>query len=152
MSPCSRRSAAGPRPDGRTAGAGRIDEIRHREESRASCPPITPRSWLRWPSASRTQRSFFDLDAKQRELSALREQAAAPDLWEDPDRARRVMRRMASVEADLQEVEGLSRQLSDLETLNELALEEADEASGTEVRQGLEALTGKIDDLEVLAL
>ena len=59
---------------------------------------------------------------------------------------------MAAFEADLDEAERLSRQLSDLETLNELALEEDDEASATEVRQGLEALTRKIDDLEVLAL
>jgi peptide chain release factor 2 len=62
------------------------------------------------------------------------------------------MRRMAAFEADLDEAERLSQQLSDLETLNELALEEDDEASATEVRQGLEALTRKIDDLEVLAL
>jgi peptide chain release factor 2 len=62
------------------------------------------------------------------------------------------MRRMAAVEADLDEVERLSQELSDLETLNQLALEEGDDASANEVRQGLEALTRKIDDLEVLAL
>jgi peptide chain release factor 2 len=62
------------------------------------------------------------------------------------------MRRMASVEADLHEVEQLSQQLSDLETLNELAMEEGDDASAAEVGQGLGALTSKIDDLEVLAL
>ncbi|HEX8860402.1 MAG TPA: peptide chain release factor 2 [Actinomycetes bacterium] len=97
-------------------------------------------------------RSSFDLDAKQRELRGLREQSAAPDLWEDPDRARRVMRRLASVEADLHEVDELSRQLSDLETLNELAMEEDDDASAAEVAQGLESLVSKIDDLEILAL
>jgi peptide chain release factor 2 len=59
---------------------------------------------------------------------------------------------MAAVEADLDEVERLSRQLSDLETLNELAIEEEDDASAAEVRQGLEELTAKVDDLEVLAL
>jgi peptide chain release factor 2 len=100
----------------------------------------------------RTQRSSFDLDAKRRELSALREQASAPDLWEDPDRARKVMRRMAEVESDVGEVERLSRQLSDLETLNELALEEDDDASAAEVGQGLATLTREVDDLEVLAL
>jgi peptide chain release factor 2 len=100
----------------------------------------------------RTQRSSFDLDAKQRELNALREQSAAPDLWENPDRARRVLRRMSAVEADVEEVRQLSRQLSDLETLNELAIEEDDDATAVEVRQGLEALTAKVDDLEVLAL
>ncbi len=100
----------------------------------------------------RTQRSSFDLDAKQRELTTLRERAAAPDLWEDPDRARRVMRRMAEVEGDLGEVDRLSRHLSDLETLNELALEEEDDATATEVGQGLTTLTREVDDLEVLAL
>jgi peptide chain release factor 2 len=114
--------------------------------------PITPRSSRRWPSASRTQRSSFDLDAKQRELNALREQAAAADLWEDADRARRVMRRMAEVEGDVGVVERLSRQLSDLETLNELAVEEDDDATAAEVDQGLATLTRETGDLEVLAL
>jgi peptide chain release factor 2 len=82
----------------------------------------------------------------------LREQSAASDLWEDPDRARKVMRRMAEIEGDLAEVERLSRQLSDLETLNQLAIEEGDDASATEVEQGLGGLTREIDDLEVLAL
>src|SRR5919197_3002797 len=116
------------------------------------CRPITPRSWGRWPSALRTQRSSFDLEAKQRELSKLREQASAPNLWEDPDRARKVMRRMAEVESDLGEVERLSRQLSDLETLNELAQEEDDEASPAEVEQGIASLSREMEDLEVLAL
>src|SRR5919198_4816653 len=116
------------------------------------CRPITPRSWRRWAGASRTQRSSFDLEAKQRELSKLREQASASDLWEDPDRARKVMRRMAEVESDLGEVERLSRQLSDLETLNELAQEEDDEASASEVEQGIASLSREMEDLEVLAL
>jgi peptide chain release factor 2 len=62
------------------------------------------------------------------------------------------MRRMSAVEADLDEAQQLSRQLSDLETLNELAIEENDDATAAEVRQGVEALTAKVDDLEVLAL
>jgi peptide chain release factor 2 len=62
------------------------------------------------------------------------------------------MRRMAEIEGDLAEVERLSRQLSDLETLNQLAIEEGDDASTTEVEQGLGSLTREIDDLEVLAL
>ena len=59
---------------------------------------------------------------------------------------------MAEVESDVGEVERLSRQLSDLETLNELALEEDDDASASEVGQGLATLANEIDDLEVLAL
>ncbi len=59
---------------------------------------------------------------------------------------------MSAVETDLDEVERLSRQLSDLETLNGLALEEDDDASATEVGQGLAALAKEVEDLEVLAL
>jgi peptide chain release factor 2 len=62
------------------------------------------------------------------------------------------MRRMAEVESDLGEVERLSRQLSDLETLNELAQEEDDEASASEVEEGIASLSREMEDLEVLAL
>jgi peptide chain release factor 2 len=116
------------------------------------CPPTTLPSSPPWPSAWPTRRSFFDLDAKQRELADLRAQAAAPGLWDDPDRARKVMRRMASVEGDLSAVGRLSEQLSDLETLNQLALEEDDDSVAAELEHGVSELTGAVDELEVLAL
>ena len=62
------------------------------------------------------------------------------------------MRRLAAIEGDLDQVGRLSGQLSDLETLNELAQEEADDAAAAEVGQGLAALAKEVDDLEVLAL
>jgi peptide chain release factor 2 len=119
---------------------------------RTPCPPITLPSSPLWPSAWLTRRSSFDLDAKERELAGLREQAAVPNLWDDPDRARKVMRRMAAVEGDLAVVGKLSEQLSDLETLNQLALEEADDSVSVELEQGVSELAGAIDELEVLAL
>ena len=82
----------------------------------ARCPPITDPSWRRCASGSPTPRSSFDLAGKERELAGLREQAAAPNLWDDPERARRVMSRLAAVEGDLQTVARLQRQLEDLET------------------------------------
>jgi len=85
-------------------------------------------------------------------LAGLREHAAAPNLWDDPDRARRVMRRMAAVEGDLGVVGKLSEQLSDLETLNQLALEEGDDSVGAELEQGVSELARAVDELEVLAL
>ena len=99
-----------------------------------------------------TRRSSFDLEGKRRELEGLREQAAAPDLWEDPNRARRVMSRLAAVEADLQSADRLGRQLEDLETLNQLALEEDDDSVAGELASGLASLRREVEDLEVLAL
>jgi len=62
------------------------------------------------------------------------------------------MRRLAAVEGDLDQAGRLGGQLSDLETLNQLALEEGDDAAAAEVGQGLAALAKEVDDLEVLAL
>ena len=105
-----------------------------------------------WRSAWRTQRSFFDLARKRREVEELREQASAPDLWEDPERARGLLSRLASLEGDLERIDRLERQLSDLETLDQLAIEEDDEAASAEVAQGLGRLREELDELEVLSL
>jgi peptide chain release factor 2 len=122
------------------------------EETRSRCPPTTARSWPSCANGSPTRRSSFDLAGKERELATLREQSAAPNLWEEPERARRVMRRLAAVEGDLEAAARLQRQLEDLETLNQLALEEDDDSVAGELTQGLAALTTAVDDLEVLAL
>ena len=85
-------------------------------------------------------------------MATMREQAAAPNLWDDPERARKVMSRLAAVEGDLETVAGLQGKLEDLETLNQLALEEDDDSVAAELTQGLATLAAAIEDLEVLAL
>src|SRR4029453_18727981 len=122
------------------------------EETRDPCPPITDRSWRGCASGSPTPRSSFDLAGKERELATLREQAAAPNLWDGAERAGRWMRRLAAVEGDLETVAGLQGQLEDLETLNLLALEEDDDSVAAELTQGLASLAAAVEDLEVLAL
>jgi peptide chain release factor 2 len=62
------------------------------------------------------------------------------------------MRRLAAVEGDLETVARLQGQLEDLETLNQLALEEDDDSVAGELSQGLATLAAATDDLEVLAL
>jgi peptide chain release factor 2 len=121
-------------------------------EQETRCPPITPPPSPGWPSGSPTLRSSFDLGAKERERDELREQSSAPELWNEPDRARALMRRLSAVEGDLDLADRLTSQLSDLETLNELALEEADESVEGELTAGIQSLTTSIDDLETVAL
>jgi peptide chain release factor 2 len=62
------------------------------------------------------------------------------------------MRRLAAVEGDLDTVARLQGSLEDLETLNQLALEEDDDSVATELTQGLATLAAAVEDLEVLAL
>jgi len=72
---------------------------------------------------------FLDLEGKEAELSDLREQASSPDLWDDPDEARTVSRRLARYEGLFDMVANLSSKIDDAEVLLELADEAEDPAS-----------------------
>jgi peptide chain release factor 2 len=62
------------------------------------------------------------------------------------------MRRLAAVEGDIELADRLGTQLEDLQTLNQLALEEDDDSVADELAAGIRDLTRQIDDLEVVAL
>jgi len=77
---------------------------------------------------------------------------AAPELWDQPERARQLMRRLAVVEGDIELADRLGDQLEDLATLDQLAVEEDDDSVGAEIDAGISDLTRQIDELEVVAL
>ena len=65
--------------------------------------------------------TVLDLDAMRRDLADLNEQAAAPDLWDDQERAQKVTSRLSHLQGELTRVESLRRRLDDLSVLFELA-------------------------------
>jgi peptide chain release factor 2 len=93
-----------------------------------------------------------DLDKLRREYADLEQQAAAPDLWEDQDRAQRVTSRMSVISAELARLGGVRRRLDDLAVLFDLA-EEADDAdTRAEAANELATLTREIGELEIRTL
>jgi peptide chain release factor 2 len=97
-------------------------------------------------------RTYLRVDAgrdRARELEAL---ASAPDLWDDPDRARSVTTELANVKGDVDLWDGLARQLDDVSVLDEMAREEADESQEAEIQDVVGALAGRFDELELRAL
>ena len=90
-------------------------------------------------------------DARVR-LEELEADASRPDLWDDADAARRVTTELAQVRDDITLVEGLAEQVSDLETLAELAREEGDESLEPEIEDGAGRLRIELDKLELRAL
>jgi peptide chain release factor 2 len=100
----------------------------------------------------RSVEHFLDIDTMRDELGKLREQAGAPDLWDDPESAQRLMSRMSSIESEIDRVESLRRRLDDITVLNELAQSEDDAASEAEVAAEIVNLTKDIDALEVKTL
>ena len=87
----------------------------------------------------RSVETVLDLPAKRREIAALEEEAAVPDLWNDQDNAQR-------------KTEALRQRLDDLPVLIELAEAEDDADSFAEAAKELDELTKSVGELEVRTL
>ncbi|MBM3694349.1 MAG: peptide chain release factor 2 [Actinobacteria bacterium] len=90
----------------------------------------------------------FDVEAKANGLEALRARAAAPDLWQDPDRAREITRRLARDESIVARVERLAAALDDAAVLLDMAAEEEDPQAAAEVVADLLGVEDDLADLE----
>lgn len=93
-------------------------------------------------------RVFLDVEGKEAELVELQKQASAPDLWDDQENARQVTSRMAKVERIIQHVSELEQSVEDVDVLLEMALEEDDDASLTEVETELQSVESALARLE----
>ena len=82
----------------------------------------------------------FDVDQKVGDLEKLREQASAPDLWNDPDEARKVTRVLARYEKTISQVEAIGSTLDDAETLRVLGDSEDDRSAVREAASELSRL------------
>ena len=96
--------------------------------------------------------SDLDITAQRHRFEELQQLAAEPGLWDDPDRARQVTTEMSRVEQQLKRYDQLVERLDDLETLDQLAVEEDDAASAAEVTSGLRWVEAELDRIEVATL
>ena len=82
----------------------------------------------------------------------LETEASRPDLWDDPDLARKINGELSACTEDLELYERLSSRLDDAETLHELGREEGDESVEAEVEESMMALAHDRGELELRAL
>ncbi|MFC0862815.1 peptide chain release factor 2 [Sphaerimonospora cavernae] len=94
----------------------------------------------------------LDIDAMRKQVAELEEQAAAPDLWNDPEQAQRVTSRLSHLQGEVNRVSDLAGRLEDLPVLFELAAEEGDEDALAEAGRELTSLRSDIGALEVRTL
>jgi peptide chain release factor 2 len=96
--------------------------------------------------------AVLDLPKLEREVSDLEQQAAAPDLWNDPDAAQKVTSRLSYVQGVLRRIFGLRSRVEDLGVMFELAEDEADAEALADAERELADLTRAVGEQEVLTL
>ncbi|WP_092528558.1 peptide chain release factor 2 [Amycolatopsis arida] len=96
--------------------------------------------------------SVMDLDGLRAQVADLEEQAADPNLWDNPEAGQKVTSQLSHRQAELRRVTDLRQRLDDLGVLRELAVAEGDPASIAEAQDELAQLAKEIDTLEVRTL
>jgi peptide chain release factor 2 len=95
---------------------------------------------------------YLDLGGLRKRLAEREAEASKPDLWDDPDVARKVTTDLARLKDDVDELEAMATRLSDAETLYELAVEESDESVEAELDENLGVLSRSLGTLELRSL
>jgi len=82
----------------------------------------------------------------------LESHVSRPDLWDDPDHARRVTAEYSAVNDDIAVLDDLAAKLEDAEVMHELMVEENDTSLSDELAQSLDSLSRQLSDLELRSL
>ncbi|MCU0668282.1 MAG: peptide chain release factor 2 [Myxococcota bacterium] len=97
-------------------------------------------------------RGRLDVAGLRARLNQLEADSAAPDLWDDRERAERILREKGNVERQLGIFDAAAAQLEDAGVLLELAQEEDDAATRAEVSDRLDAIEAELDAAELRLL
>lgn len=103
-------------------------------------------------------RLVTDPDGLKARIAELTELSAAPDLWDDQDKAQSVTSKLSHAQSELNRIEAMGARIEDLEVIVEMAEEEAlvdeDSAAETyaEADRELKKIKKDLDDLEIKTL
>jgi peptide chain release factor 2 len=96
--------------------------------------------------------SVSDLDGLRKQIGELSDAAAAPDLWDDPERAQGVTSKLSHLQAEVDRLEKMTGRIDDLEVLVELAESEDDAEAFAEAERELVTVRSALGELEVRTL
>ncbi len=92
----------------------------------------------------------FDLSLKRQQLHTLESKAAAPDLWDNPEKAQELLKQRADLEGFVKRFDTITSTIEDVEALLELSEgdEEVDESMVRELGEELGKAEGLISEIE----
>ncbi|MEI7593217.1 MAG: peptide chain release factor 2 [Actinomycetes bacterium] len=95
---------------------------------------------------------YLRIDDLRQSRPQLETEASRPDLWDDPDRARKINSELAALTEDISLFESLGDRLGDAEAMFDLGREESDDSFESEVADSIAALERLFGELELRSL
>ena len=95
---------------------------------------------------------YLKIDDNRARLGELEVEVGRPDLWDDPELAKKINAEYANVRDDLATYDALAQQLDDVEVLHEMAREEDDESQEPEIDAAIAAIGAALDELDLRSL
>ncbi|NLK87217.1 MAG: peptide chain release factor 2 [Clostridiaceae bacterium] len=105
-----------------------------------------------WKKLSSKWGLHFDIARLKVEIEELENKAAEPGFWDDMENSQKILQKTKGLKTKVERYEKIVSDLDDLITLNELGMEEQDEAVIPEIGEELERLTGVYEKLRLETL
>lgn len=96
--------------------------------------------------------TYLNVQRGRTRIAELETEISEPGLWDDQDRAKKINAEYANLKGDLDEYDGLSSALDDVDVLHEMAREEGDESQEPEIDGVASSLARHFDSLELRSL
>ncbi|WP_339781986.1 peptide chain release factor 2 [uncultured Marinobacter sp.] len=93
-------------------------------------------------------RGYLDYDQRSERLVEVEREMEMPTVWDDPERAQALGKERSDLDLIVSTIDNLTTGLSDAESLLEMAVEEDDADTVTEIESDLEALDAELEKLE----
>jgi len=99
-------------------------------------------------SALRRSGGIFDYDQRSERLVEVEREMEMPTVWDDPERAQALGKERSDLDLIVRTIDNLTTGLSDAESLLEMAVEEDDADTVTEIESDLSTLDAELEKLE----
>ncbi|MFF2158855.1 peptide chain release factor 2 [Paenibacillus chitinolyticus] len=97
-------------------------------------------------------RGSLDLDHKLEEIGDYEVKMAAPDFWDDNEKAQKVIGELNAIKSVVDQFQALNNEYEDLDVMAQLADEENDEDMAAELADGLKGVLRKLEDFQLQLL
>ncbi|MCR4650127.1 MAG: peptide chain release factor 2 [Lachnospiraceae bacterium] len=97
-------------------------------------------------------RGSLDLNNKEKRIEELEREMEAPGFWDNPEDANEKMKTLKELKDVVDKMSALETSYEDIQTLIEMGYEEADESLIPEIREELDSLISRLDDIRIATL